>query len=341
MNSQSAVAHKFLFNQIRRIVFEDTGKDIQYHHLHSPNLSSHQGICHWGIDQDRGQAKGLGMHLQQIAQEELPHSTLDLHEPWKRLVDLTDYEHVHRLVSEAVKTDMRSLMCIEHPDWEGTLQRIRQEGKAAGNQWLDDKINSGFALEAMCQAKSKIPLDIWCTSSPSTNLSEALHADVNREGIQCLLVGAICRGHHYDLMHLKAQQVHSTMGILSCNNPTNYMLRESRSLQRLSCSQSGILDKVDAAIEKQNQQLRNRHEQYRRAHRASLESPNDCNLQQKAQKAQAAFETQKEKSHQLEQKCAGSAIQDATLTLPESATFSTAKLLKTNAAEALAPELFL
>lgn len=58
MNSQSAVAHKYLFEKIRQIVFQDTGERIKYRHLHSENLSKHQGIRHWGIDQDRGQAKG-------------------------------------------------------------------------------------------------------------------------------------------------------------------------------------------------------------------------------------------------------------------------------------------
>lgn len=89
------------------------------------------------------------MHLQDIARNELPHAH-DLHETHRLLADLTDYEHLHRLVRlcvvhvfrnikkskvpDTVKNDMRSLICIAHPNWEETLARIRHDGKAAGDR---------------------------------------------------------------------------------------------------------------------------------------------------------------------------------------------------------------
>ncbi len=59
----------------------------------------------------------------------------------------------------------------------------------------------------MCWEKSKIPLEIWKAGNASTNLAEGLQADVNREGIHCLLVGGIHHGYHFDIMRFKAQQV--------------------------------------------------------------------------------------------------------------------------------------
>ncbi len=91
---------------------------------------------------------GLGLHLQQIAQQELSPDFADLHKPRRKLQDLSDYEHLHQLlhlcrvhidqniqqlsVSNSIKQAMCSLVCIEHPDWEGTMDFIKHEGKQAG-----------------------------------------------------------------------------------------------------------------------------------------------------------------------------------------------------------------
>ena len=63
LNSECARAHQILFCAIRSIVRQDTGKDIQYWHLHSPSLEEHRGILHWAADQHRGQAKGKSYRL--------------------------------------------------------------------------------------------------------------------------------------------------------------------------------------------------------------------------------------------------------------------------------------
>ncbi|PBK98504.1 hypothetical protein ARMGADRAFT_920768 [Armillaria gallica] len=203
----SYIAHKYLFDQIRLLVLGDTGQYIQYRHLHSNDLTHHR----------------LGLHLQDIVRREIGLHARDLHQHEKRLIELTEYEHLHRLlrlcvvhifrniqackVPDTVKQYMRSLPCIQHSDWNGTLERIAKEGGIAGQAWIDDKVRSKFAFQAMCQAQSHIPLEIWRAGDSSTNLSEGLHADVNREGIHCSLIGAIRRAQHYDLMRLKSQQV--------------------------------------------------------------------------------------------------------------------------------------
>lgn len=92
-------------------------------------------------------ALGLGLHLQQVAS--LLPLKQDLHEPERNIQDLTPYEHLSRLfrvcivhdfrnikkcaVSDEVRWLMRSLVCIEHDDWDGTLVAIREKGGKAGN----------------------------------------------------------------------------------------------------------------------------------------------------------------------------------------------------------------
>ncbi|SJL06250.1 uncharacterized protein ARMOST_09586 [Armillaria ostoyae] len=328
LNSQSAVAHKYLFHKLRQLVHADTGQYIQYRHLHSPDLIHHQGIHHWGIDQDRGQAKGLSLHLQDIVRHELSPSTPDLHDSTKTLAQLTAYDHLHRLVRlcyvhvernikkakvpESVKQDMQSLMCIQHPDWDGTLARIAQEGGTAGRDWIDDKIRSKFAFQAICQAQSHIPLDVWRAGDTSTNLSEGLHADVNREGIQCSLIGALRRGQHYDLMRLKSQQacrplysiaiilipsqVHMDVGILARNRPTTHFLTQKRSIKRLSRHRTESLNKADATIIKHNQLLRKRHDQLQNAQEQAKASPQDQRLRQRLSKSRTEYQKQHDKS---------------------------------------------
>lgn len=80
---------------------------------------------------------GLGLHLQHIARQEIPADQHDLHETSRLLSELTEYEHLHRLlwlcivhilynikkakVSEEAKEEMRSLACIQHPNFENAI----------------------------------------------------------------------------------------------------------------------------------------------------------------------------------------------------------------------------
>jgi hypothetical protein len=89
---------------------------------------------------------GLGLHLKSLAQK-LP-ERFDLHEPHRLLIELTEYEHLHRIfrmcnthvaryirnanVPEAVRNKMRSLVCVRHDSWDETLQAIQVEGGKAG-----------------------------------------------------------------------------------------------------------------------------------------------------------------------------------------------------------------
>ena len=90
---------------------------------------------------------GLGLHLKELAQQ-LP-MRFDLHQPGHLLSNLTEYEHLHHIfrlchihlsrnikscnVPEGIKNKMRSLVCMEHPNFEGTLCNIERDGGKAGS----------------------------------------------------------------------------------------------------------------------------------------------------------------------------------------------------------------
>lgn len=90
---------------------------------------------------------GLGLHLKSVAASLPPR--FDLHELHRLLTDLTEYDHLKRIfrlcyvhvernikissVPESVKTKMRSLICMTHRNFEGTLDDITREGGKKGS----------------------------------------------------------------------------------------------------------------------------------------------------------------------------------------------------------------
>jgi hypothetical protein len=58
LNRQTAAAHHFIFKKIEEIVTQDTGKSLQWRHLHATTMYEYVGILHWAADQHGGQAKG-------------------------------------------------------------------------------------------------------------------------------------------------------------------------------------------------------------------------------------------------------------------------------------------
>jgi hypothetical protein len=165
INRQTAAAHHLIFKIIEGIVKTDTGRSLLWRHLHANSVREFTGILHWSADQHGGQAKGrfflrtlidyishdstgLGLHLKELAQK-IP-SRYDLHEPNRLISSLSEYDHLHRIfrlchvhvfrnindlkesVSENIKKKMKSLVCVEHPDFEGTLLDIERDGGKAG-----------------------------------------------------------------------------------------------------------------------------------------------------------------------------------------------------------------
>ncbi|KAF8574025.1 hypothetical protein K439DRAFT_1624653 [Ramaria rubella] len=187
LNHQTAEAHRILFHLIDSIVLEDTGQKLQWRHIHSVTLNAPVGIAQWA---------GIGLYPQDRAAE-FP-LNLDIHQPERHLISLTPYEHLRRCfrlchvhfkrkikqckASEMVKNLMRSLVCVTHPDFDGTVAAICQQGGKAGYDWVQDKVRNSFAFAGICWQKSFIPKEVWLAAESNTNVLEMAHADVNREG---------------------------------------------------------------------------------------------------------------------------------------------------------------
>ncbi|KAJ7254283.1 hypothetical protein C8J57DRAFT_1237000 [Mycena rebaudengoi] len=245
LNRQTAAAHQIVFQAIHHIVFADTGKHLEWRHLHSTTIQGETGILHVTLDQHGGQAKGLGLYLKAHAQELVK---FDLHEPAQLLSSLDEYDHLGRImrlctshifrnikkaaVSDIVRNLMRSLVCMQHPDWDNTVRRIEVEGGTAGINWVADKIRSKFAFPEICWEKSFIPRRIWQTPTAKALLArwwEVLKKNWERTGIR----QTYARGH------------------ISESSP--------RSLKRKAAEHHRALEKQDTCIETHTKRLRTAH----------------------------------------------------------------------------------
>ncbi|KAJ7488621.1 hypothetical protein B0H11DRAFT_2406715 [Mycena galericulata] len=191
LNRQTTVAHQKIFEAIDQIVFEDTGTYIQWRHIHGAQVDDYDGkILQWGADQHGGQAKGLGLYLQALAQK-FP-DKMDLHEPGRLLASLTPYEHLHRLFRLCVAHIYRNIQkCkVDYP--------VKQLMRSLV-YWVHDKERSHFAFEGMCWAKSFIPEDVWKAGE--------------RTSVHCTLLGGIMKGQFYDALQMKTLKIFEEAGI--------------------------------------------------------------------------------------------------------------------------------
>ncbi|KAJ4476942.1 hypothetical protein C8J55DRAFT_489948 [Lentinula edodes] len=142
--SNTAAAHQQVLTEIDKILQLDTGRTLRWRHIHGQFVDDYDDhILNWVVDQHGGQAK----------------------------------------VSEDVRNLMRSLVCVQHNDWDETIETIEELGGVSGKNWMNDKIRARFVFPAICWEKSYIPLDIWNARRRDSNVTEILHADVNREGL--------------------------------------------------------------------------------------------------------------------------------------------------------------
>ncbi|KAJ7814019.1 hypothetical protein B0H14DRAFT_2604463 [Mycena olivaceomarginata] len=153
----------------------------------------------------------------------------DLYQPDRYIQDLTPYEHLHRnfrvcvvhyfrlvklcATSDHVRWLMRSLVCMEHPEWDATLEMIRANGGKAAQDWLQNKLSSGFVFEGICWQKSFMPRSIWEAGDSNSNLIETVHSDTNREGVHCTLLGGLKKGQQFDAMKMKTLLTFEAFGV--------------------------------------------------------------------------------------------------------------------------------
>ncbi|KAF9026394.1 hypothetical protein BDZ89DRAFT_1134819 [Hymenopellis radicata] len=267
INSETAEAHRAAFNEVDRIVGLDTGSGLRWRHLDARSLTDFVGmILEITGDQGGGQSKGFGLYFIDAAARRPPQ--YDLHEPLRLITSLTIYEHLHRIfrlctthakrnirkskVSESVRNDMRSLMCVRHPDWDGTIRRICEAGGQAGRDWVFDKENSQYVFQAMCWEKSKIPLDVWRSGERDDNLIESSHFDVNQDGRYCSLVSGIEKGRRFDMLKLQSVKSIEEVNIRPSYKTGHPSENQTRSLKRRENTRHKTLDSEDKKIESYN-----------------------------------------------------------------------------------------
>ncbi|KAG6819294.1 hypothetical protein H0H93_013296 [Arthromyces matolae] len=270
----NSIAHYRVFQEIEKIVLQDTGKSLQWRHLHySPFTPSMEGmILSLAVDQHGGQAKGIGLYLQALAQASHLRDKPDLHQPHRLLSELSPYDHLHRLlrlcdvhikrnirkcsVPEEVRHKMRSLVCVTHHDWEGTIKAIEIEGGKAGKDWVQDKTRSRFAFQAMCWEKSHIPIEIWRAGDATSNVVESVHSDVNREGIQCTLVGGVQKGRHFDRVKLSTLEAIETSGVRPSYQTGHVIENAKRGVKRKFAGHHKRIQEEDERIQTFNKKLK-------------------------------------------------------------------------------------
>ncbi|KIJ46898.1 hypothetical protein M422DRAFT_46016 [Sphaerobolus stellatus SS14] len=193
LNCQSTQAHLLVFQKINEIVREDTGNGLRWRHLHSTSLEEPVGIYSFAVDHHLGQVIGLGRYLQSVTKSRQLNQNQDLHEPHCALGQLSDVEHLRRVlhlcnihwnrkISQGsfpvpVKKKMYSLACTTHPNWEETLRLIANEGGKTAIDWINYKVNCKFSWAAICWEFSYIPLVIWKAGDRHTNTIETLNSD--------------------------------------------------------------------------------------------------------------------------------------------------------------------
>jgi hypothetical protein len=61
-------------------------------------------------------------------------------------------------------------------------------------------------------------MEIWNAGDSTSNVIESVHADVNREGVGCTLVGAVKKGQAFDTMKMRGLKVSSTISFIIHRN---------------------------------------------------------------------------------------------------------------------------
>ncbi|KAL0060449.1 hypothetical protein AAF712_012771 [Marasmius tenuissimus] len=290
---ETAFAHFRIFQEIEKTVKEDTGRPIPWRHIYAPSNdeSDQQGlVLMWTGDQHGGQAKGtahiqatrmmltqpigLGLHLQSICQSL---DGRDLYEN-KRLKDLSPYDHLHRIfrlclvhfcrniqeckVPPPAREAMRGLACMEHESWDEALETIRNDGGRAGVDWLENKIQSKFALEAVCWEKSKIPKYIWMAGDQNDNIVESSHSNVNLEGKSCTLVGGIEKGRRYDATKLAKLRSFEEAGVRPSYATGHQVDNSCRAIKRKNNKDHRMINKEDDQILKHNTKVQKAYDKF-------------------------------------------------------------------------------
>ncbi|KAK7005533.1 hypothetical protein R3P38DRAFT_3326482 [Favolaschia claudopus] len=178
--SQSAQAHLILFTRIFEIAAADTGIPCRFRHIHG------EGFELLITDSHKGQALGLCQPLR----------ALDPHEHLRRCLRFCTVHYKRNIrelkpyTTQKVRNTMLSLSSSQvHPDLDGAFAIIENGGRKA----KDKRIGTKFALPAIYQPASLIPLELWKSAPSTTNGNEQAHRNINRDGVNLTILGGIMR----------------------------------------------------------------------------------------------------------------------------------------------------
>ncbi|KAG1841105.1 hypothetical protein DFJ58DRAFT_732557 [Suillus subalutaceus] len=142
---------------------------------------------------------------------------LSQHHVYMNLTDLTSrgmsmlFTHMFRMKFTQAMLSLAT--CEEHPDIQRTFNTIRCGGPKAA-AWLKDKLEgTKFALPALYQPMSLIPLALWKASPSTTNGNEQAHRNAYREGVHLTLLAGIMKGMKFDQGAMSSMDVHATFGV--------------------------------------------------------------------------------------------------------------------------------
>ncbi|KAJ7671788.1 hypothetical protein B0H17DRAFT_1208972 [Mycena rosella] len=142
-------------------------------------------------------------------------------------------------VKEPVRQLMRSLACIQHPDWDVTVNRIRNEGGKAGKDWLRDKETCRFQRSPLFAGKKAT------SRSPS-----------DREGVHCTLLGGLLKGQQFDALK---------MWIQPTNQPTMSVVNTLKNLKRQDQLKTNRARTMEAHVAKHNDSMQKCHDALEKA----------------------------------------------------------------------------
>ncbi|KAF8833796.1 hypothetical protein BDN67DRAFT_998876 [Paxillus ammoniavirescens] len=204
--SQTAKAHLILFQQIFKIAYADTGIPVRFRHIHGDGIESVVADSH------KGQGLGLGMFCVELSRQLSTHCK---YEPSRPIGDLAPCDHLRRFYR----------LCIAHFH--------RNVCALKGLVPNDDKIEgTKFALPALYQPESFIPLAIWKASPSTTNGNEQAHRNAYREGINLTLLAGIMKGMKYDQAAMVSIDTHSAFGINTRDSEATHAFRAARAVSR-------------------------------------------------------------------------------------------------------------
>ncbi|KAF8583771.1 hypothetical protein K439DRAFT_1647130 [Ramaria rubella] len=224
--SQSADAHPILFNCIFAIVCEDTGHTVWFCHIHG------DGFDTFVADGHVGQVLGLGRCCEGICRNMAGYCTIE----WTRaLHTLTPYKHLARMYCYCFAHFIRNVNGLKGHVSLGVWSAMG--GKKTADGLKNKESASGFAIAALYQPASKIPIEIWKASPSTSNGNEQAHRNINRDGIKLMMLAGIMWGMQYDSHAMSGLELLCTYSISSRDQQQNHFRHGSRAIVQSSAVQ--------------------------------------------------------------------------------------------------------